>query len=519
MSAPPSASDAPAPAAPIRAGSLAEGVLILFALTIVQRIVGFVRGVWFCRSLDADQLGQWDLAFSFMMLAAPLAVLGLPGSFGRYAETYRGQGLLRMFLRRTGWATLIPSVAFCVAMAAAAPWVSQLVFDSREQTSLVLAMAAALGGFIAFNYLTSLFVALRSTRIVSLMQFSNTLLFAGAGFLLLDGRGARAEMAVAAFGLACFISAAVALVWMVRLWRELPKDEPFHSQHAMWSRLMPFAFWVWVINWVSNSFEIADRYMIVHFSGRTHEEALSLVGEYHSARVIPALILGLAELLGALATPHLVRDWEAGRRDVVDARLRMILKTFVLAFVGGSVLLLFASPLFFHFALGDKFGVGRDLFPWALACSLWTGIAVISHNWLWCAERSRLVTIGMAIGLAANVGLNLVLLPRYGLGGVVIAASVGKLTMMTIDLGLCRAFGMKFDRGLFIAGLLPGLLILGAWPAAAATLIVASGFIRPLSLFDAAERRQLAEAYRGAVARLRSLVDSRRPGPAAARSP
>jgi len=82
--------------------SLAASVLMLFALTVVQRMIGFLRGVLFCRWLDAEQLGQWDLAFGFLMLAAPLAVLGLPGSYGRYLEYYRQRGQLKPFLRRSG---------------------------------------------------------------------------------------------------------------------------------------------------------------------------------------------------------------------------------------------------------------------------------------------------------------------------------------------------------------------------------------------------------------------------------
>ena len=41
------------------------------------------------------------MAFGFLMLAAPLVVLSLPGTFGRYVERYRQQGQLRSFLRRT----------------------------------------------------------------------------------------------------------------------------------------------------------------------------------------------------------------------------------------------------------------------------------------------------------------------------------------------------------------------------------------------------------------------------------
>jgi hypothetical protein len=70
---------------------------------------------------------------------------------------------------------------------------------------------------------------------------------------------------------------------------------------------------------------------------------------------------------------------------------------------------------------------------------------------------------------------------------------------------------MKIDRGLLIAALLPGALILGAWPAALATLVVASGLIRPLGLFDTDERRQLADAYRAAAAKFRDKLPARQP--------
>ena len=55
----------------------------------------------FCRWLEPEQLGQWDVAFGFLNLAAPLAVLGLPGSFGRYVEYFRQRGQFHVFLRRT----------------------------------------------------------------------------------------------------------------------------------------------------------------------------------------------------------------------------------------------------------------------------------------------------------------------------------------------------------------------------------------------------------------------------------
>jgi O-antigen/teichoic acid export membrane protein len=496
----PVASARPAPS--LRTNSLAEGVFILFALTIVQRLIGFLRGVLFCRWLDAEQLGQWDLAFSFLVFLSPLAVLGLPGSFGRYVETYRQQGQLRTFLRRTSWASLLPATLFCLAAACFAPQVAELLFGSREQASLTSAMAAALAGFIAWNYLVSLFTALRATRIVSHLQFFNAVLFAGASLYLLAERDATAASAVYGFGFACIATAALAGVSLVRLWRELPSDEPPLAHAALWGKLVPFAFWVWVTNWLTNAFELADRYLLVHWSGLSHDESLALVGQYHSARVIPMLFLGLADLLSTLVTPHLAHDWEAGRREQVASRLRLVLKLFGLSFTGAAIGLMIGSPLFFHTALEDKFGFGQTIFPFTLACAVWTGLAWISHNWLWCAERSRLVCIGLSVGLATSVGLNLVLLPRFGLEGVVWAAAVAKVTTLAVVWSLCRMLSMRIDRGLALVAMLPVLLLVGPWWALAGIVIAAVGIVPACGIFDADERRQLGEAGRKLLARV-----------------
>ncbi|HEX3725058.1 MAG TPA: hypothetical protein VHV08_02400, partial [Pirellulales bacterium] len=89
------------PAAPSRGDTLAASVFILLVMTVVQRLVGFGRGIMFCRWLEPEQLGQWDVAFGFLNLAAPLAVLGLPGAFGRYVEYFRYRGQFHTFLKRT----------------------------------------------------------------------------------------------------------------------------------------------------------------------------------------------------------------------------------------------------------------------------------------------------------------------------------------------------------------------------------------------------------------------------------
>lgn len=83
--------------AALQTDTLADSIVVLLIMTVLQRTIGFGRGMLFCRWLDSEQLGLWDVAFGFINLAAPLAVLGLPGSFGRYVEYYRQRGQLAPF--------------------------------------------------------------------------------------------------------------------------------------------------------------------------------------------------------------------------------------------------------------------------------------------------------------------------------------------------------------------------------------------------------------------------------------
>ncbi len=104
----------------LRPDTLAASVVILLAANVVQRSVGFGRGILFCRWLTPDELGTWEMAYSFLLLAAPVVVLGLPGSFGRYLERFRQRGQLRTFLRRASiWTATLTLVAVSLIVMAA----------------------------------------------------------------------------------------------------------------------------------------------------------------------------------------------------------------------------------------------------------------------------------------------------------------------------------------------------------------------------------------------------------------
>ena len=118
------------------ADSFAKSVLLISFLLILQRLVGFVRSFYVCGALTPSHVGQWDLAFNFFVLAAPLSVLGIPGSFGRYLARYEERGQASRLLRQSFSASVVLTMLFAGLAYALRETISLLFFGDRSKSSL-----------------------------------------------------------------------------------------------------------------------------------------------------------------------------------------------------------------------------------------------------------------------------------------------------------------------------------------------------------------------------------------------
>lgn len=484
----------------LKTDTLAASVALLLAATLLQRSVGFGRGILFCRWLSPEALGQWEMAYSFLLLAAPLAVLGVPGSFGRYAEHFRQRGHLRTFLERAAFWTAACGIMAVAAIGWCAPTVSVLLFGSDEHVPLVYGIALVLASVVFHHTLTALLVSLRMYRVVSAMNLAQSLLFATAALGALVYRPGVAAI-VFGYGIASLLSGLGALLWS---WPGLRSLEPAADKlpHSnFWPKLLRFAFFVWLTNLLSHLFAIVDRYMIVHFSGMSPEIALQQVGNYHSSRIVPLLFVSFADLLAGLVMPHWSDDWEAGRREDVSRRVNAALKATGLGMAAVGLVVLAASPLLFTVILEGRYDDGLAVLPWTMAACLWGGLFCLAQNYLWCAEKTRLATLPLAIGLVVNIALNLVLLPWWGLWGAVVATAASSGVCLAATLELSRRMGMSVHPGTWLIAALPIALGLGAWCGGLSLAVILLAAVATDLIFSSDERRTLLDQVRATIDR------------------
>ena len=453
--------------------SIAAGVIFALVMTVGQRAIGFVRGLLFCRYMTEQQLGQWSLTFSFLMMLVPLAMLGLPGCFGRFSEHYRSRGQLGYFVSRIAATSIFLTLLASVSMFIFPGWFANMLFCDAGQTGVIYAMAFCVLMVSVSNFLTSLMESLRLVRVVTMMRFVTGTLFAtlGLGLVLLTNDAAVG--ATIGFGLSCFLGAIPAM-WILFRHPEELKNTGEHLPHSdMWRRLAPFALWMWASNFFNNCFELSDRYMLVWCSPVTVEQAQGLVGQYHSGRQIPLLLVSLSFMLGGVLIPYMSTHWEKGNKDAAHKLLTWSLKLMSLAFTMVGVGVLVVAPFIFETILEGRYTEGLEVLPLAMAYCIWFGLTCVGQNYLWVAEKGKWIALSVGIGLLSNLVLNALLISQYAVWGAVSATATSNALLLATIYVLNHLFGCKTNASIWYCSAIPLLLLLPTPLAAALGLVVA----------------------------------------------
>lgn len=485
-----------------RAGdSFAIGVMVMLLVSIVQRCVGLIRGIGFAYFLTDVELGQWALANSFFVITVPIAVLGLPGSFGKFVEHFRTRALFPKYFRRVAIVSLVGSLATGASIFVYPDTFSWLIFGEPTSMTVTLWCVVTLLSVIAFSFVSELTAAFRQVKTVSHMQFAQSASFAavGLGLIALDGSW---WVLLPSFAISHWIAI---LPGMWKLYTAHGDEFVDKSEHttqtiSIWQRILPYAATLWVVNFASNMFEVGDRYMLLHLvSGGEHLAAgqetvgQAIVGQYHCARILPNLLTSLAVMMGGVLLPYLSADWEEGQQDRITARMRQIVQAVSISFLGLSVAALVAAPLLFQVAFAGKYELALAVLPLALLQATWAGVFLVAEPYLLCTEKGKQLLGLLLLALCVNLSLNWALIQSLGLYGALTATATANLLALLLLFWRMRACGCNLGSGTVLLTIAPLALIGGAIPAAAALTLIVFTAGRTEWLLSSEDRVQIDE--------------------------
>ncbi len=431
------------------ADSFAHSIVLIGCLVIVQRGVGFLRSFYVCGVLAPAEVGQWDLAFSFLTMVAPLAVFGIPGSFGRYVARYEKIGQQRQFLNRTFVACLGLTCLGSLLIWICRSSIAVHFFGDIASEEFVGMLAVGLPLVVFFNFATSWFTGRRLNRIVFRIQFAQTLFFAFLCVLGFQMFAATATAVIVSYLLSCFVAVCLAASYsLLEETSDVLSDEST-AEISIWRNILPFAVWVWISNALFNLFSVCDRLLLVNFYPNKGVDIQFLIGQYHTACIFPLLLMSLGAMAGSMLIPYLSKDWESGSHQAVSERMNLMLKSIGLLCLVASIGILAFAPLLFGGIWKDKFAMGESLLPLTLCYSSLAAMTFLAQKYFWCIEKTWLSMSAILVGLAANFGLGWALIGPYGIEGVVASTLISHAVVLIGVLVLCNRNGLKIDFGVF----------------------------------------------------------------------
>lgn len=486
--------------------TIAAGVMFALLMTVGQKIIGFVRGILFCRFMTDQELGQWSMVWSFLMLLAPFAVLGLPGCFGRFTEYYRSRGQLRSFIVRIAVVSTVMTLAIASAVFTFPATVSELIFGTDKQIGVVYGLGVALVIVSLSNFLSSLMESLRQVKVVTAMRFFTGVVFAVVGSWLIWTWDDSASAAAVGYAIACVVGVLPALwvLWKFRSDINNDGDDLGHSE--MWKRIAPFAIWLWASNLCHNFFEVSDRYMLIHWSSAPAEIAQGFVGQYHSGRVVPLLLVSVATMLGGVLLPFMSAHWEAGRPQKAVKQLNWTIKLVSMTFTTGGILVMMLAPILFTWILEGRYDEGLKVLPLTLVYCTWFCLFIVGQDYLWVAEKGKWAALAIFVGLASNILINMMLIPSMGLKGAVVATTIGNLINLLMIFGFNHHFGCKADAGIWTCVVTPLLLVVNPVMGAACMIALVTVAWRSHWFFSDEEKEEIFFASESALEKAMKML-------------
>lgn len=483
--------------------SLTVGLFSNATLSALQKSIGMLRHVLFLCWLTQDQMGRFSVAQNLMSTIAPLILLGLPATLCRYVEQYRRLGQLRSYLRRISIACFVLPMPVIGLGIVFPHWFAEWIYRDPGSSELVRVLSIVLATVLFATTVNELLLAHRMFRVAAFMQFAGTVVFLGAGTLMMAMSSLRDCAVLIAFGLGNLTIAFGGLARFWPRWESCRDTQSAQAPSLFWRKLLGFSLWNSFSGTLAGLFFFVTNRAIIYSDGLTPREAEGLIGQLASGIFVPLqLMYFVLGLVGTTLFPYMSRDWERGLEETVGRRFHLAYKIMMLAFCIGALGVLLLSPILFDSVFHGRYNEGRELLPEALTLYAWMTATFFSQYYVLCAERPRAVCLALAVGVLVDGVIASALVPVYQLQGALIALTVGHLCSLIAMLYSCRKNGMPCNRSLLVASLLPIGLFFGALPALVMLVVVIPLLARGSWFFSDDEKAFLLDEIQKILARV-----------------
>jgi len=369
--------------------------------------VGLFVGVWIARYLGPEQFGLLNFATAFAGLFGTIAVLGLNGIVVR--DIVRDPGGARLTLGTAALLHLIGGLVAFMMMLAAISYV-------RPDDALARGIVAILGSVMMLkvsDIAVYWFESQVQSKYTVWVQNGVFLMFAAIRVGLILQQAPLIAFAWAMLGEAIV----VAVVLLIVLGRKGPAISHLGASMARAKTLLTDS-WPLILSAIAITLYMRiDQIMLGHMIG---DEA---VGIYSAAvrlseiwYLVPTIVV--ATVFPALATSHKQNP------SLFYERLQKLYGGLVKAALAISLVISLVSQTLVVLIFGEQYLDSAGVLTWHIWGGIFVFFGVAWSRWIILEGLQKVAAKIHFLSLAANIILNLVLIPIYGAVGAAVATTI-----------------------------------------------------------------------------------------------
>lgn len=390
--------------------------ILLSSSQFVRAAIGFIFFLFLARRLGPGEYGKYVFAFSLAEIFSILGDIGLHEYSIR--EIARRPELLRQRLAGILVLKTLLSSTSAIIMLAILP----LMGKDRATSLAVVAFALAQIGYSWFFTSTIAFAARQDMHIQASLWLMEKVLFAAAGVAVIIA--GRDFVAVAISN--TFVQFFGGLIAVGIAWR---KYRPFARQlnRDQWGgylkAALPFGL---IVAFYLVYFRI-DSVMVSFFRGDDE------VGQYGAAYNLVSALLFLPSGLVAALFPRLAGAFSSPEDNLDGPFQRAARWLLALSLPMAVGIWLLAEPLILALLKETYLPAATALAVLGWTLPVWF-ITFLQGNLLTIIERQKAVAVVGLANMILNIGMNLIIIPRYGFTGAAVT------TLITEIIGLTQMF-------------------------------------------------------------------------------
>jgi O-antigen/teichoic acid export membrane protein len=410
---------------------LATGSALAFGGAVMGNGLTYLFGLSMGRLLGAESLGLFFLALIVMQLLGSLCRVGLPDGLLRFVSIRAGEGNLSRVKGSILFSAILAGAVSLVVSTLLFMFAGPLsthIFKQSELMFYVKWMAVTLPFFAVLVVLLYATQALKRMDLVVVSRdFVQPLTMIGGAVVLFWFTGGPGSFLAAHLG-----SMVIALFTTVFfLLRAFPQLSSVPAVFDDWKPLFVFCLPVAGSDVVHYLFRWSDTLLLSILRSAAE------VGIYNAALRTTLLLSLLAVAINALYAPMIADHYHHRRYE----RIQTILKTLIRWCLTLALPIVIAMCLLADQILslwGANFGAGSTaLMLLAISQLLFIFSGLFAFTLLMCGRQYLEVT-NVVFVTVLNIGLNLYLMPRYGITGAAIAMLLSQAVILVVRLAEVR---------------------------------------------------------------------------------